>query len=81
MEMVISTQYVQGNKLLVTFRPCRSCKQTHELTVDEFAFENYMDGVKSLQEAFPELTAAEHELFLTAMDGACYEKMADQEEY
>ncbi len=72
--MIIDTEYMQGNKLRVTFRACPVCKKTHQLTVDYYAFENYMDGFKSLEDAFPELLPAERELFLTAIDGKCYPK-------
>jgi hypothetical protein len=79
--MIIGTEYLPGNKLRVTFRKCPSCDKTHQLTVNEYEFENYMDGVKSLEKAFPYLTPAERELFLTAIDGECFRKMASAEEY
>jgi hypothetical protein len=81
MEMVLSTEYLPNNKLLVTFRGCPSCGKTHQLTVDYYAFERYMDGVQELGQAFPELTVAERELFLTGIDGDCYKAMVDQKEF
>lgn len=81
MEMIIGTEYLPNDMLLVKFRACPSCGKPHELTVNYYAFERYMDGVQELGQAFPELTVAERELFLTAIDGKCFKKMADQKEY
>jgi hypothetical protein len=74
MEMIIDTEYLSNNKLRVTFRACPVCHETHQLTVNYYAFEDYMDGFKTLEEAFPGLLPAERELFLTAIDGKCYPK-------
>jgi hypothetical protein len=80
MEMIIRTDYAAGNQLIVTFRACPSCGVQHKLTVDEHEFENYMDGVKTLADAFPDLLPSERELFLTAIDGECYSQMSSEKE-
>jgi hypothetical protein len=79
MEMVVDIDYLPDTKLLVTFRPCPSCGKNHQLTVGQHAFKNYMNGDKNVLDAFPELLPAEHELFLTAIDGDCWKTMFKEE--
>ncbi len=80
MEMITRTEYDAGGKLLLHFRRCPACGKPHELKVDQVAFENWSDGVKSLEEAFPDLTPAERELFITAMCGECWDEMPTEED-
>ncbi len=79
MEMITGTEYLPGDKLLLHIRPCPSCKKTHELTVNQYAFEKWADGILTAQEAFPEKTPAERELLLSAIDGVCFADMPEEE--
>jgi hypothetical protein len=74
MEMITGTRYLPGNRLELTIIPCPSCHQPHTLVVDEFAFENWADGVLSLQKAFPEKTPGELELLLSGIDSECWHR-------
>jgi hypothetical protein len=73
-EMITGYEYGKGETLILTIRPCPSCRQSHKLTVNQFAFENWADRFASLEEAFPELTPAQRELLLTGIDGECWDK-------
>jgi hypothetical protein len=78
-EMVTGYEYGIDDDLKLQIRPCPSCQQPHELTVNVYAFEKYADGDASLAEAFPELTPGERELLLTGIDDACFKAMPKEE--
>ncbi len=72
---MIGYEYGQGNDLVIKVRPCPSCGKPHEVTVNICAFENWVDGILPIQDAFPELSPAERELLLTGIDGDCFKNM------
>jgi hypothetical protein len=79
--MNIVTSYKYGiNGLELTIRPCPSCGLPHQLTVDQYAYENWLDGIHSIQEAFPDKTPAERELLLTGICGSCFSKMPSEDD-
>jgi hypothetical protein len=79
-EMVTGYKYGRGDDLVLSIRPCPSCQQPHELTVNLYAYEKWADGVLSIEKAFPGKTPAERELLLTGIDGLCFSKMKEEGE-
>lgn len=79
-EMVTGYKYLPGNKLELQIIACPVCHIPHTLTVDEYAYENWVDGFRSLQEAFPGKTPDELELLLTGIDGECWRKMPTEDD-
>ena len=80
-EMVTGYSYLPGDLITLQIRPCPSCGKPHEITVNQYAYEQWADGIATLQEAFPEKTPAELELLLTGIDGECWLKhVAEPEE-
>lgn len=78
--MVTGYKYLPGSRLELQIRACPVCHIPHTLTVDEYAYENWMDGYRSLQEAFPGKTPAEFELLLTGIDGECWSRMPAEDD-
>ncbi len=74
LEMVTGYKYLAGQKLELTIRPCPYCNLPHTIIVNQYAYENWADGVLSLEKAFPEKTPAERELLLTGIDEQCWRK-------
>jgi hypothetical protein len=80
MQMVTGYKYLPGHKLELQIIPCPACHIPHTLTVDEYAYERWADGLVSLQKAFPGKTPAELELLLTGIDGECFSKMPTEDD-
>jgi hypothetical protein len=81
-EMIRSYAYMgsQPGKVRLIFRSCPCCGESHDLIVDMYKFEQWVDGNLPIQKAFPDLTPAERELFLTAIDGECFRNMPKEED-
>jgi len=58
---------------------CRGCGDTHLIPVDREAFQAWRDG-KWAQDAFPEMTPAVRELFVSGTCGKCFDEMFKFEE-
>jgi hypothetical protein len=80
MKIVTGYRYRDNDKLELFIRACPSCGLPHRLTVDLYAFENWSDGIHSVQEAFPDKTPAERELLLTGICGTCFSKMPGEDD-
>lgn len=65
-------------RIEITFIPCPQCQRVHKLTVRQDEFDDYICGVKHLQDCFPNLLPAQLELFLTGIDGECWKEMAEE---
>jgi hypothetical protein len=79
-EMITGYEYGLGDNLILNIRPCPSCRQPHQLIVNVYAFEKWVDGILSLEKAFPDLPPAERELLLTGIDGTCFKNMPKEED-
>jgi hypothetical protein len=78
--MVTDLDYLPGNRLKLKIRACPECGIRHELVVGLYDYEKWADGQASVQEAFPDLSPAERELLLTAIDGDCFAAMPSEED-
>ena len=78
--MVTGYKYLPGSQLELRIRACPVCHIPHTLTVDEYAYERWADGLVSLQEAFPGKLPAELELLLTGIDGICWSRMPAEDD-
>lgn len=58
---------------------CRICKENKEITVQESDLNKYHNGMK-VQHAFPYLTAAEREMFITQYCGKCWNEIINESE-
>ena len=56
------------------YRACPMCKKEHFIEVDAFEYLEFEAG-KFVQDAFPELSAAERELIKGGVCGECWNKM------
>ena len=65
------------NKIVIRLRDVLG--YTHDLTVDAFGFAEYQLG-KHIQEALPNLTAAERELIMTGIPESVWNDMFDEDE-
>lgn len=81
MEMITNARRLTNGKLELLIRNCPVCDEPHKLIVDYYAFEDWADGIKNLQDAFPDMPPAEQELLLTGMDGECFANMPKEEDY
>ena len=63
--------------LQLTFE-CPVCHKDHDVTVNQYAFEDWANGAMNVQEAFPNHSPAERELLLTGIDDACYQKSSTE---
>jgi len=63
----------------VVFVPCPSCQKQHSIIVRQDELEDYYAS-GSIGLSFPNMNAADRELFMTGMDDICYKK-ATAEEY
>lgn len=58
---------------------CRGCGQEYVFTVALEAFYEWKNG-KLVQDAFPNLMAAERELFISQMCSPCFDEMMGEDE-
>ena len=58
---------------------CRICKKDSEIKVDKVDLYRYHNGEK-VQIAFPYLTAAEREMFITQYCGTCWKDIFSERE-
>lgn len=59
---------------------CPECGKHQECIVKLEDFNNYKQGNLNIGRAFPYLTAAEREIFLTGLCNDCWEKLMGEEE-
>lgn len=53
---------------------CRLCKSEHEMEVKKTDLEKYEKG-EHIQYAFPHLTPAQRELFISGICGKCFDEL------
>lgn len=75
---IIAIEILTNGRIEILFIPCPQCGLTHTLTVRKDEFEDYICGVKHLQDCFPNLLPAQLELFQTGIDGECWKQMAEE---
>ena len=54
---------------------CRECGEKFHFTVDAAKLAEYEDGNIKVQDAFPELTPDQRELFISGLCGTCFDKI------
>lgn len=64
-------------------RLCPMCEEYHTININKDQFENWLrwyfaePGYEHIQDALPELSAKERELFITGIDDECFQSMYD----
>ena len=53
---------------------CPQCKQPHSVTVEQWRFNQWRNGV-SIQDAFPTTPKEDREILITGIDNACWQQM------
>lgn len=64
-------KYLPNDMLQLTFE-CPVCQKDNSVTVNQYSFEDWSEGVLKIHEAFPNHSPAERELMLTGIDEGCY---------
>lgn len=74
-------KYQGKNMPVFVTKICKTCGQVIEMEVNEKDLVMYHAGVKKVQDAFPYLTPAEREMFVSGICGDCFDAMfADYKE-
>lgn len=69
--------------ILTIGRLCPICEEYHTVDINKDQFENWLrwyfaePGYEHIQDALPELSAKERELFITGIDDECFQSMND----
>lgn len=62
-------------KMVGTTFWCISCNNHVNIIATEKQWEQYRNGVKKIQDVFPELTPDEREIMITGMCGDCFDNI------
>lgn len=74
-------KYKEG--MITISRLCPICHDIHDINVSPSQFENWLrwyfaePGYEHIQDALPELSAKEREVFITGIDDECFQSMYD----
>lgn len=74
-------KYKEG--MITISRLCPICQDIHDINVSPSQFENWLrwyfaePGYEHIQDALPELSAKEREVFITGIDDECFQSMYD----
>ena len=68
------------NARVIVTKVCEMCGQVIEMEVNEKDLVEYYGGLKKVQDAFPYLTPAEREMFVSHTCGDCFDAMFEYEE-
>ena len=69
-----------SNKTTNIVKTCVMCNNTYKLEVKTNDLHAYMRGNKSIQNAFPYLSAGDRELIISGICNTCYEKLMVDDE-
>lgn len=60
---------------------CKDCQEIHNLEVSDEGWKEWQEGNRHIQDALPELSAAQRELLLTRICGNCFAAIFSGPEY
>jgi hypothetical protein len=72
-----SYKYLPKDMLELTYE-CPVCHKDHTVKVNQYRFEEYSDTHIHIQDAFPELSAAERELMITGICDPCFKTAGNE---
>lgn len=76
--MIYKVNSLERGMAEVVFVLCPSCQKRHSIVVRQDELEDYYAS-GSIGLAFPNMKAADRELFMTGMDNECYQKSTAEE--